>query len=307
MKSKLIRNLVLLVILGVIGFSLYGCDALKDITNKIDTNDIGEVVNLAADVKKALRSDFTEEERYYIGRSTCAYVLGKYPLVEDSVLTAYVNKVGTTCALASNKPTTFKGYRFIIFDDDNPNAYGTPGGMILISKGMLELCETEDELAAVLAHEVEHVVKDHPMKAISSATKKEALINVAKYVAFKTSEEATDKIPSDLLKGLTESFGKVLGDIMNALDNGYERKTEYEADSGAVQTLQTAGYNVDSLKSVIEKLPHNNKKYGGNHPKPDDRVKAIDKRIGELSISPHSILSSRTTRFTSAMSSGGIN
>lgn len=307
MKKFFKTTLLFIIILFLSAFSITGCDSMSALINgetpDIDdvTGDIQDISKLSAETKAALREDFTEQEKYYIGRSVCAYVFSKYNLVEDKDMTEYLNKIGSTCATASNKSTTFNGYRFVAFKDDHPNAYGTPGGMILISTGMINLCENEDEIAAVLAHEVEHVVKDHPMKAISDANKKAALISIAKYVAQEGLEETA--LPPGILDGMVDAFGKVLDDIISALDNGYERETEYEADAGAVLTLHTAGYSADSLKSIIEKLPHNkNSNYGSNHPTPKERIDAIDKRIKELSISTNEIKQTRTDRFKNNLS-----
>lgn len=303
-KMKNLSKLFVMFILLVLSISLFSCSTLDAIGDQVgDTAETAEEVKAYADLVKALtRNDFTDEERYYVGRSTCAYVFSKYKLVENQKITEYINQIGVTIAMASNKATTFNGYRFNIIDDEHPNAYGTPGGMILISIGMLKLCDNEDELAAVLAHEVEHIVKDHPMKAVSSETKKAALMNIAKLEAKKRMAEETD-IPPELLDGVVNSFGDALGDIINVLDNGYEKETEYEADAGAVTTLDIAGYNVNALISIIQKLPHSDKSpYAANHPTPEERVEAIKNQIAELNITPYNTLPGRTKRFKKVMS-----
>ncbi|MFW5799385.1 MAG: M48 family metallopeptidase, partial [Spirochaetota bacterium] len=297
------------------GLFMYSCDAIEGLTDgDISAEDLDNAIeetNKAAKkaelIDKYLRDDFTDKERYYVGRSTCAYVFSNYELIENEELTLYLNQVGTTMALASNRYATFNGYRFVAFDDEHPNAYGTPGGMILISTGLLELCENEDELAAVLAHEVEHVVKDHPMKAVSKETKKAALLNLAKYYAQKELEKQEDILKA-LIGGLTDSFGSIISDIMDSLDNGYERETEYEADSGAIMTIQRAGYSVEALKTIIDKLPGNKEEsnYGSNHPTNEDRIMNIEENIQELGISIHPILEKRTNRFNEMMTKTGI-
>ena len=302
--KKYLLNVLIVTILSIALFSVYSCESLgsiisgDDITVDDVTGDVGDVVAVSGDIKALLRDDFTEEEKYYIGRSTCAYVFSKYSLIEDVELTKYLNEIGSTNALASKKATTFNGYRFLAFKDEHPNAYATPGGMILISTGMLKLCDNEDELAAVLAHEVEHIVKDHPMQAVSKANKDAALLNIAKYYAQKASKDV--EIPEFIMKGMIDGFANILKDIVSALDNGYEKETEYEADAGAVETLATSGYSVDGLKSIILKLPHvETSNYGANHPTPAERVAAIDAKIAELKITPRPVSADRTARFNS--------
>ena len=59
--------------------------------------------------------------------------------------------VGQTLAAVSDRPETFKGYHFAIMDTDEINAFSAPGGLVMISKGMIRCCRNEDALAAVLA------------------------------------------------------------------------------------------------------------------------------------------------------------
>jgi predicted Zn-dependent protease len=311
-KIRNISLIVLILFMVLVGSS--SCtiiDALGD--GQVDIDEIGNIANESKeyiDLYNALkRTEFTEEDRYYVGRSTSAYVFSRYELLENEELTKYVNQIGQTAAMASTKATTFNGYRFNVIDDEHPNAYGTPGGMILISVGMLQLCENEDELAAVCAHEVEHIVRDHPMEAVSAETKKNAIDNFIKFKAKQIlAEEAGEKVPEEFLGAAVDGFGNVLGDIRDVLDNGYEKGTEYEADEGAITTLQTAGYSVNALISIIKKLPHSEKSpYASNHPTPEERISAIETKIAELGIEPYTISEERTNRFKEMMKKAGIN
>lgn len=304
MKKSIFIISSIIVIVSIFAV-IYGCSQLNSIVNTGTqiANTGGQIQAAVDEYKKFMKDDFTDEEKYYVGRSTGAYVFSKTDLLDIHDVTEYVNEVGSTVALASTKPSTFKGYRFGVTIDENPNAYATPGGMILISKGMLKLCETEDELASVLAHEVEHIVKDHPMKAVSNANKQAALIALAKEAAEKAKQSSAFNqvsLPQDLKNELTNCFGNVLGDVFKVYENGYSKETEYEADSGAVSTLDVAGYSVNALKTVIGKLPkpdtqqHN---YGSNHPTPEQRITAIDKRISTLKITSKPIDPIRTQRY----------
>ncbi len=311
---RIFKSINLFLILILVSFTFYGCNTIgawfrgEDVTLDDVTGDLEEGAQFQKEYKALLRDEFDDSEKYYIGRSTSAYVFSNYELLEDYELTEYINMIGQTTALASNKSTTFKGYRFAVFEDDTPNAYGTPGGMILISTGMLQLCDNEDELAAVCAHEVEHVVKDHPIEAVSKETKKQALSNIAKFYAAKALEETTD-VPAEFFEGMVDSFGSVLGDVVDALDNGYEKQTEFDADDGAIMTLHRAGYNVNALTSIIDKLPHDedDSNYGSIHPTPQQRIDAINKKIDELGIDPHPILNERTQRFIDNMNQAGLS
>ncbi len=303
----IILSVMILSLLVVVGCNTLGGVLSGDGVSFDDiVGDTKSIAKFKKEYKALLREDFTEEEKYYIGRSTSAFVFGNYELVKNKALTKYINEVGQTIALASDKSTTYNGYRFNVFKDSKPNAYATSGGMILISTGILSIMENEDELASVIAHEVQHVVSDHPTKAVKSETKKKAMSDIAKNAASDTLSDSSSK--SKIFKGMMDSFGGVLGDVVDALDNGYEKETEFEADRGAVLTLQRAGYNVNALISLIGKLPSDKGKsnYGAIHPSPEQRIKAVKKIIKKSKIKPHNTISTRTKRFINEMKKAGI-
>lgn len=310
MKSK-IRIIFALLILFCI--TIISCSSLELGLNILDNvKDVYDTVEeISENIKPFLRNDFTEQDRYYVGRTTCAYIFTKHNIYEDEKLIKYINEIGQTIAIASDKSSVYNGYRFLPIEDSHPNAYATPGGVILISLGMIRMCDNEDEFAAVLAHEVEHIVKDHPMKMVDKSTKKTALINIAKITANKVGEEIGDNISystGEIIKGLSENLGNIADDIIDGLSNGYERKTEFEADAGAVLTLHNAGYCADALKDIIRKLPDSKNKsiYGSNHPSKNDRIDAVNKIIKDNSINTYKISNNRTKRFNRVMDMTGI-
>ena len=94
-------------------------------------------------------------------------VSNKYPLLANANKNDYVNYVGLT--IASVCPNPELDYTFGVLDTPDINAYSTPGGYVFITRGALEICSDESELAAVLAHEIAHVVLGHGIDAIRSA------------------------------------------------------------------------------------------------------------------------------------------
>jgi predicted Zn-dependent protease len=305
MKSK---TIVIIIFFCLI--SLNSCNTIEsiikgeDVTfNDVFSDTVG-AFEITKEIKEVMRDDFTQQDRYYVGRSTSAYILGNYDIIENDKLTEYLNGVGSTVALASNMATTFNGYRFVAFDDDNPNAYATPGGMIFISVGMLKLCSNEDELAAVLAHEVQHIIEDHPMKAVNSQTRRKALITIAKSYLSKAADQVD--INPEIFDNMVDIFGDMTLEVINVLD-GYERKTEYEADKGAVMSLHIAGYSVNALINMISKLPYESGfKYSSIHPSPEDRIKELNRYIKELGIESHPINVDRAFRYTEILIEAGI-
>ena len=111
----------------------------------------------------------TDSEEYYVGRAVAARILGKYKLDQDPKLTQYVNEVGETVARKSSRPNPFRGYHFAVLDTQELNAFACPGGIIFITRGLIQTCKNEDQLAAVLAHEVGHVANKDGINSISQA------------------------------------------------------------------------------------------------------------------------------------------
>lgn len=228
-------------------------------------------------------NDFTPENEYYLGRAVGATILQRYSVYENDAATRYVRLVGQACAQASDMPVTFRGYSFLILDSEEINAFAAPGGFIFVTRGMLRLCQNEDDLAAVLAHEVAHVQLKHGVNAISSGRKMEALRILAS-VGINQFGSAKLVNSIDQLNQLTEVFGGSVGDIVNSLVlKGYSREQEYEADRVAVTIMERLGYDPSALQRVLERMEAKVHKggpgFGSTHPPPAERVKAVSKRI----------------------------
>lgn len=240
--------------------------------------------------------DFTPEQEYYIGRSVGAMVLVKYRALADARANAYLNTLGQTLARASDLPELFGGYHFIVLDSDDINAFATPGGHIFITRGLIRCCRTEDELAAVLAHEIGHVQLKHGMQAIEKARMTEALTVLA--------QEGAKSLGSREVAQLTKAFGGVISDITNTMiNNGYSRAYEYQADAAAVVILDRIGYDQGALTQMLKIMDRQIKPDGTDfartHPSPQNRIAEL-KEEGK-SFSEGQIAGARKERFIKAV------
>ena len=241
--------------------------------------------------------DITPEQEYYIGRTVAATVLTSYKARADQNLNAYLNEVGQALAQFSTKPETFGGYHFLALDSDDINAFAAPGGLILATRGLLKCCQTEDELAAVLAHEIGHVEKVHGLRAIKTGRLNSALTILA--------VEAGKNLAGEQLAEVTKAFDESINDISSTLLNsGYSRKLEYEADAAAIAILKQAGYTPGALVAMLENMAKNwdssRKDFAATHPAPADRIKELQK-IGVTSSTASA--NSRQQRFLAATKS----
>lgn len=189
----------------------------------------------------------TDSEEYYVGRAVAARILTKYPLYQNAKVTEYVNEVGQTVARKSTRPKTFRGYHFAVLDTEELNAFACPGGTIFITRGLLLTCCSEDELAAVLAHEVSHVAHKDGINSISKSRWTEVWTAMGK--------EAVTMYAGSVAAGLVSLFEGSIDDVFKTLVvNGYSRPAEEAADAGAVVTLTKAGYDPGALAAMLEKM-----------------------------------------------------
>lgn len=93
-----------------------------------------------------------------VGAEQAKLAAAQYGIVQDPALAAYVNAVGQR--LAHNAPGSFT-YQFQVVDQTVPNAFALPGGYVFITRGLLVLVNSEDELANVMGHEITHVAERH--------------------------------------------------------------------------------------------------------------------------------------------------
>jgi predicted Zn-dependent protease len=159
-------------------------------------------------------------------------------------------------------------WAFGVVDSTAVNAFAGPGGKILITTSLLQIMETEDELAAVLAHEVAHVVRKHHYRVIR---KQRMLEFGAQAVAIK--EDAS---------GMSE---KLTGMVAQILARGLDQSAEYEADRDGMIYAARAGYDASALIRVMEKLSALSQKEPAGalllstHPSADARRIAMAKAV----------------------------
>ncbi len=216
---------------------------------------------------KAVQASRTlsEAEEYYIGRAVAARIFGRYPLYQNQEATLYVNQVGLAVARKSSRPNTFRGYHFAILDSQEPNAFACPGGLILVTRGLIRQCATEDELAAVLAHEVAHVANRDGINSISQARWSEVLTTAG--------SEAARQYGGGIGGAMVSLFEGAIDDVFKTIVvNGYSRQAEAAADRAAVLMLTRSGYNPGALAGVLGKMQGGSGGIFKTHPPTSERL-----------------------------------
>jgi len=213
---------------------------------QISKEDKEKIDRMALDSEKAARP-MTEQEEYYVGRAVAATILGKYRVYRNERLTRYINEVGQAVALASDRPFTYGGYRFAVLDTDEVNALACPGGIVFITRGILKRAQNEEELSAILAHEVGHVNHKDGLGTIQRA----------RWVQVVTllGSEAAKKVSGAELAKLVSLFEGSVNDVVKTLVvSGYSRDQEAAADLSAMTFMYRAGYDPYGLSDYLGKL-----------------------------------------------------
>lgn len=255
-------------------------------------------INRTAAAAEKTFKDITPEQEYYIGRSVAATVLATYKPDGQAALNEYLNVLGQMLAQVSDKPETFGGYHFLVLETDEVNAFAAPGGLILVSRGLLRCCRSEDALAAVLAHEIGHVQNQHGLQAI-----KRGRVNTALTVF---AVEAGKTLAGDNLAEVVQAFEGSVTDVASTLMNsGYSRSLENDADAAAVTILKRAGYNPQALVALLTdmkaRLAADSRGFGKTHPSPETRIQNVSGLIGAQPAAAAS--PARQQRFAAAVGS----
>jgi len=266
---------------------LNSCESFPDI--EIAGISSRSVMRVGKAIVKA-SEQITPEQEYYIGRSVAANIYSRYRPYNDHSKTKYLNTLGLHLAQSSDLPETFGGYHFAILDSNEVNAFAAPGGFIFVTKGMLNCCQHEDALAAVLAHEIAHVQLQHGLNAIKNSRITDAVLV--------TGTEAASTLGGAELRKVATIFDDSVSDIMtNMIDNGFSRSDEYETDKLAVKIMGQAGYQnrgmSDMLTTMDKKLKPGGLDFFKTHPSPQNRLSELSASIDKSTIVP----ARRTQRF----------
>jgi len=215
---------------------------------------------------------YSLEREIGLGKQLAQEVERSSKLIDDPVVTEYVNRVGQNLVRNSDAkvPFTIK-----VIDSDEVNAFALPGGFFYVNSGLILRAQEESELAGVMAHEISHVCARHGTK---NATKGEAmqlamiplmLLGPGGWAGYGIYEAASLAIPVTYLK--------------------FSRDAEREADYLGVEYMYKAGYDPNSYVTFFERIQADEKRRPGTipkvfstHPPTPDRIEATQKEIARI-------------------------
>ncbi|MBQ9539308.1 MAG: M48 family metallopeptidase [Treponema sp.] len=228
----------------------------------------GKGIEAASTSIANITEEITPEQQYYIGRAVAGTVLEKYKLYQNKEATAYANKICAAITQASDMPQLYKGYYVGILDSSEANAISTPGGHILITRGLLECARDEDALAAVIAHEIAHIQLGHSVKAIKSNRATSEFVK-----AVQSGSSGNDAL---LLDGFKDCVNDVVDQVVTS---GYSKSQEFQADKKALSLMSDAGYDPAAMQDMLNLLKLTESEQAGGfsktHPSAESRIKNI--------------------------------
>jgi len=209
-----------IIIILIFLFFMTPADAgnfFEKLGNKINSKDGNTAINIIKSLS------VSEEDEREIGIEASRIIISKFGLYKDEILTKYISLIGGVIVSNCERPEL--KFHFNILNTDEINAFACPGGYIFLTKGAVSAAKNEDELAAVISHEVSHITLKHELKEIRK---------------------------SGILKELSQRFAeknrevvKKLADFVvnNLLVKGRNRNDEYEADAHSLNYLKAHNYN----------------------------------------------------------------
>ena len=187
----------------------------------------------------------TQEGERQIGQEEAKKIEQEMGLTNNPKLTAYVEALGQR--LAVHSPRQDVAHQFYVVEMVEPNAFALPGGFVYVSRGLLALANSEDELAGVIGHEVGHVAARHSVQRLSAA----APFAIVGGVAGAVTGIVSDRL-SDAVTGITGFTGKIVL-------SPYSRSQEREADEVGVEMAAKAGWDPAGLSHFLHALEREQK------------------------------------------------
>ncbi len=218
--------------------------------------------NLATKQQETLL--YGTEKEVKIGDSVAPKIEARYTIMTDVDVNERVQRVlDRIVAVCDRKDIV---YFVKVIDDDPLNAVSLPGGYIYVFRGLIDIVDSDDQLAGVIAHEVGHITARHSVKRIQNA-----------YAAMLLQVAAT------------QANGNVAGGTnfaLNSLFIAHSQKDEFESDRLSIKYLKKAGYDPTAMTVFLEKLKTDKEKeplkkysYWRTHPDISKRISVVNQAI----------------------------
>lgn len=229
-----------------------------------------------------------DEEEMRLGRDAAEEIERQVTLIDDPQITERVDRIGQELAKIANEKEVDAdygssaisnfNYTFKVIDNKDVNAFALPGGYIYVNSGLINIIDSDDELAGVLAHEIAHASHHHTMQLVRKQTAVNRIVAIITLAGILANAKAQD------LQNLI--YGAQL--LKTGKMSGYTMQAEKDADRTAVAYLAKSKYNPEGMLSLMKKLDDLNDANPTlslgiyqDHPAPFRRIAAITRAMKE--------------------------
>jgi beta-barrel assembly-enhancing protease len=231
----------------------------------------------------------SQQQEVQMGQEGAQQVNAQLPMVQDAYIQNYVNALGQR--IASRTSRADLQWQFQVVNSDVVNAFALPGGFVYVNRGVLARADNMSEVAGVLGHEIEHVVRRHSVKQMEQA--QGANVGVGILCAL-TGACQSGVAQAAINIGGTAVFAK------------FSRTDEVQADEGGFNNLIRAGINPRGMLTLFQKLLAEEQRSGnGNvaawfsdHPGTSDRIADIQRMLNQTPASTLNQLPTNDSQFS---------
>ncbi len=240
----------------------------------------GQFIHQLPNLGDASSDAFSPQMERKIGDGIIRELRRAHEIVEDAELSQYLNRLGNT--LVAQAPRAESDFYFFAVKESTLNAFALPGGNIGVHTGLVLAAQSESELAAVLSHEIGHVVQRHLARMLAKQ-EQDSLVTVAALIfAVLAARSNPDAAQGIAMAGAGYS-------IQNQLS--FSRDAEREADRVGLQILQGTGFNTHDMVTFFGRLQQAGRLYENNapaymmtHPLSTERMADIQGRVQDTRV-----------------------
>lgn len=212
-----------------------------------------------------LLGTISDADEQALGREIAGRLLAAYPLERNEALQRYVNHVGRY--LAAQGPRPGLNWTFGVIQNDDINAFATPGGYIFVTRGLYRLLGNEAELAGVLGHEMVHVNERHYVKLLQQ----QRILALGQEYLLGQVKNATAQ--------------QLAGSGVELYARSLDKTAEYACDRLGIQYAAKAGYDPFAYLAVLDRIGAGSQSdqlalLFKTHPHPAARLDALERAIG---------------------------
>lgn len=233
--------------------------------------------NTLPDIGTAATTTLSVSQENEMGDFYIRAIRGSTPLINDPVLSVYINSLGNSLAQYADGGN--QKFNFHLVNNDEINAYAFFGGHIVFHSGLFREVSDENELASVVAHEIAHITQRHLARAME-AQKKQSPLTWAGVLGGALLTMANPNA------GMAAVTGSLATSQQSAIS--FTQSNEREADNIGVNIMQKSGFDARGMNNFMQKMADNARHSSKppqmllTHPLPDSRLADARSRTYQL-------------------------